>query len=249
MLLKIDYSNLLNIYIPACALVFYFIEKNFPERPINIKKEFSKDIAAFAALTILGPFFATPLANYYKTFHFNALEFIYQMHPVFRVLLASLITDFLNYWVHYCMHKYSWYWKVHLFHHRVVNLYWFSGLRASVLHYISFIMVRITVGLLLFQLSTSELFYYFAIGFTFNSYQHTNSKTTLKFVEWIFVTPRFHRLHHSSQGRKLKNIGTVFSFWDRMFGTYLDPETAGTGYELGIKAKSDKFSFKEFIGY
>lgn len=249
MLFKVDYSNLLNFYIPFCALLFYIIEKNFPERKLDIKKEFKKDFSAFIALSFLGPFVANPLAIYYKTFYFSSLNFIYYMDPILRVLLASLLTDFLNYWIHYCMHRYNWYWKAHVFHHRIENLYWFSGLRASIVHYLSFIMIRITVGILLFQLTIPELFYYFAIGFTFNSYQHTNSRTTMKFMEWVFVTPRIHRYHHSVNGRKLKNIGTVFTFWDRIFGTFQDPEKILEHYELGVKAASDKFSFREFIGF
>lgn len=244
----INYENLISFYVPFAGLVFYFIEKFFPERSINYKKELKNDLLAFCMLLILGPLCAKPLASFYESTTFLTIGYIKALPTIARILLASILTDFLNYWVHYCMHKYNWYWRSHLFHHRIQNLYWFSGLRASVTHYLSFILVRITVGALVFRLNPMELFYYFAIGFTFNSYQHTNSKTGFKFVEWIFVTPRVHRLHHSSHGRKMKNIGTVFTVWDRLFGTYLDPDQVTNHYELGIKTKSNKAWFKEFLG-
>jgi sterol desaturase/sphingolipid hydroxylase (fatty acid hydroxylase superfamily) len=33
-----------------------------------------------------------------------------------------------------------------------------------------------------------------------------------------------HRIHHSPEMRETNsNFGAVFSFWDRMFGTYVEP--------------------------
>lgn len=244
----LSYDNLLNFYILFSMMIFYFIEKHFPERKIDYRREFANDFLAFLSLLILGPLVVTPLMTFYRKLNYVPFHFLEELSPLSRILLSSLTTDFFNYWVHWSMHKFNWYWRSHLFHHRVQNLYWFSGLRASIVHYISFIVVRITVGCLIFRLNAMELFYYFAIGFTFNSYQHTNSKTGHKFIEWIIVTPRIHRLHHSSSGRRMKNIGTVFTFWDRLFGTYLDPDEVDSYYDLGIKNDLNKNWIKEFLG-
>jgi sterol desaturase/sphingolipid hydroxylase (fatty acid hydroxylase superfamily) len=40
-------------------------------------------------------------------------------------------------------------------------------------------------------------------------------------IEYIFVTPSHHRVHHSSNDKYLdKNFGSTFIIWDRMFGTF-----------------------------
>ncbi len=40
-------------------------------------------------------------------------------------------------------------------------------------------------------------------------------------VEYIFVTPSHHRVHHASNLRYLdKNMGMVLILWDRIFGTF-----------------------------
>ena len=45
-------------------------------------------------------------------------------------------------------------------------------------------------------------------------------------LEWFFVTPRFHHIHHSSDPKHYNmNMGNVFTFWDRLFGTFIDPAT------------------------
>lgn len=46
----------------------------------------------------------------------------------------------------------------------------------------------------------------------------------------------------------MKNIGTVFTLWDRLFGTYQDPENLSENYDLGVRKDIDKNWKKEFLG-
>lgn len=44
-------------------------------------------------------------------------------------------------------------------------------------------------------------------------------------LEVIFVTPRFHHLHHGvGPAFHDMNFGSRFTIWDRWFGTFLDPD-------------------------
>ena len=48
----------------------------------------------------------------------------------------------------------------------------------------------------------------------------------------LFVTPNFHRVHHSKRRREAdSNFGTIFSIWDRISGTLteLSPERVAVG--------------------
>ena len=51
---------------------------------------------------------------------------------------------------------------------------------------------------------------------------HTQAiKKLPKWVESVLVTPSHHRVHHASNIPYLdKNMGMVFIFWDRIFGTF-----------------------------
>jgi ornithine lipid hydroxylase len=55
------------------------------------------------------------------------------------------------------------------------------------------------------------------------------------FVHRIFVTPEFHRIHHSIDANHgNSNYSTVFPIWDMIFGTHTDPmlvEACETGID------------------
>ena len=41
----------------------------------------------------------------------------------------------------------------------------------------------------------------------------------------MFVTPRYHHIHHSSDPEHYRaNLGSRLTIWDRLFGTYVNPE-------------------------
>src|SRR5690606_24355142 len=62
-----------------------------------------------------------------------------------------------------------------------------------------------------------------------------HSHIWLNYPEWlshIFISPAQHQIHHSTEVRHFdKNLGLIFAFWDKLFGTLYVPK----GYE--------KFSF------
>jgi hypothetical protein len=57
----------------------------------------------------------------------------------------------------------------------------------------------------------------------------------------VFVTPDMHRIHHSDVlSEQNANFGTIFSWWDRMFGTYaLSPSSPHRTMGLGLRSIPD----------
>jgi sterol desaturase/sphingolipid hydroxylase (fatty acid hydroxylase superfamily) len=54
---------------------------------------------------------------------------------------------------------------------------------------------------------------------------HMNVTWRSNWLEWVFVTPRYHHIHHSDDpGHYTANLGSLLTIWDRMFGTYVNPE-------------------------
>ena len=50
---------------------------------------------------------------------------------------------------------------------------------------------------------------------------HTRHVPKLGFLEYIIITPSQHRVHHAINPEYLdKNLGQIFTWWDRMFGTF-----------------------------
>ena len=53
-------------------------------------------------------------------------------------------------------------------------------------------------------------------------------------MSWLFVTPALHRRHHSRKRDLLNsNYGTIFTFWDRVFGTF-GPSDSETRVKVGL---------------
>ncbi len=60
----------------------------------------------------------------------------------------------------------------------------------------------------------------------FGFFSHTQLVGEMGFLRYFFVTPSLHRVHHASSPSKYidKNYGEIFSFWDRLFGTYQEEQ-------------------------
>jgi sterol desaturase/sphingolipid hydroxylase (fatty acid hydroxylase superfamily) len=64
---------------------------------------------------------------------------------------------------------------------------------------------------------------------------HMNTTWRSQWLEWVFVTPRYHHVHHGDDpALYMRNFGVVFTFWDRLFGTYANPEFVGADIRFGI---------------
>jgi len=54
-------------------------------------------------------------------------------------------------------------------------------------------------------------------------------------LEWIVVTSRYHHIHHSDNPLHYKaNLGSLFTLWDRIFGTYVNSEDIEENLSFGI---------------
>ena len=64
---------------------------------------------------------------------------------------------------------------------------------------------------------------------------HANVKTNLGWLRYMFVSPQFHRIHHSIEARHVDtNFGERLVVWDWVFGTVVKdatvyPETGVAG--------------------
>jgi sterol desaturase/sphingolipid hydroxylase (fatty acid hydroxylase superfamily) len=55
------------------------------------------------------------------------------------------------------------------------------------------------------------------------------------------VTPRYHQIDHSDAPQDyVANLGSLFTVWDRLFGTYVDHDTVEEPIAFGIDAKENR---------
>lgn len=134
-------------------------------------------------------------------------------------LVALVALDFGNYFAHYLLHRSNLLWEFHKIHHSSRTLDWLATFRS---HVIEQALRRLIAPALLILAGFSikpvalagGLFIAWAI------FNHSNLRLNLRFLEPVLITPRLHRLHHLPETEN-HNLGTVFTFWDRLRGTFM----------------------------
>jgi ornithine lipid hydroxylase len=156
------------------------------------------------------------------------------LHPWVQVLLLLCINDFFRYWFHRWMHENEFLWRLHAVHHSSERLYWFNGTRSHPLE-------GLTQGLLwaiplaYVKAPVEVVFVTGLLGRTIGRFQHTNLDLILGPFDYIFSTPKNHRLHHSKIHEiGHSNYGGDVIIWDILFGTFYLPK-GQVSDEIGIE--------------
>jgi sterol desaturase/sphingolipid hydroxylase (fatty acid hydroxylase superfamily) len=144
--------------------------------------------------------------------------------PWWMALPCTLLVKSLGQYVfHRVSHKNPLLWRLHRVHHCDVHLDVSSALRTHPLELIANSAFMIPV-IVVCGLSPVVLAVYESVEVFANMLTHTDIRvpdTAERYARSLLVTPGLHRLHHSVvQAETDTNYGNVFSFWDRLFGTY-----------------------------
>ncbi len=132
-----------------------------------------------------------------------------------------IIYDFCYYWNHRLGHEINILWAAHSVHHQSEEYNLTTALRQTSTGFIFgwvFYLPMAVIGIppvVFLTVGAMNLLYQFWV--------HTRHIPKLGIVEWIFITPSNHRVHHAQNQRYIdKNYGGVFIVWDRLFGTFTE---------------------------
>jgi sterol desaturase/sphingolipid hydroxylase (fatty acid hydroxylase superfamily) len=158
------------------------------------------------------------------------LHAIYHFQNVFVYWLVLLLAeDFLYYWLHRFDHEIRFFWAVHVTHHSSQKLNFSTGFRSSVFQPLYRFIYFIPLAWLGFR--PIDIVFMYAATQIWGIFVHTEFIKKMGWMEYIFVTPSHHRVHHASNPKYLdKNMGMFLIFWDKMFGTF-QPELPENEYQ------------------
>jgi len=130
-----------------------------------------------------------------------------------------LLEDLAFYTLHYVDHHSRLFWAVHVTHHSSEHFNLTTGFRSSVFQplyrFVYFI------PLVLIGFNPADIVVMYSITQIYGIIVHTEYVNKLGWLEYIFVTPSHHRVHHASNVEYLdKNMGMCLIVWDRIFGTF-----------------------------
>ena len=146
------------------------------------------------------------------------------LSPVFAWVLTFITIDFIFYWYHRCSHRVRFLWAVHMNHHSSEEMNFSVSLRQAwfgPLTKIPFFMFMPLLGFdpIITSAAGIILTLWGVLG-------HTQWINRLGPLEYIFVTPSAHRVHHGSNEEYLdKNYGNFLIIWDRLCGTFADEKS------------------------
>ena len=139
------------------------------------------------------------------------------------VLAGVLFLDFVIYGLHRLLHANSLLWRLHQVHHSDTNMNASTHFRQHPLQLVVAMLMQLP-ALWLLGISGVSWAFYGALSAAIQLWQHADLDHAAMSDRWlrpILVTPAMHRVHHD-QRRQFHdtNYGALFSFWDRLFGTY-----------------------------
>jgi sterol desaturase/sphingolipid hydroxylase (fatty acid hydroxylase superfamily) len=210
----------------ALAIVLLFIcESLWPLYPRSFKSNLKNTLVNL----VVGLFSVGLVEKMYQILSssanlpsFSWLE-IRQFGFAVEFFICVLVLDLVSWCWHWLNHNVPLLWRSHAVHHSDLYLNTSSAIRFHFFELFPGYLIRIAIGQAL-GFSLPALAAFQAVYMIANAFEHSNlaiSSRLDSFLSRVIVTPRLHHLHHSCRLENHRsNLGTIFSFWDRAFGTF-----------------------------
>jgi sterol desaturase/sphingolipid hydroxylase (fatty acid hydroxylase superfamily) len=195
----------------------------------------------FAVEPLMDSLFGTLRVAGFSTFQLDGLWPGVTDIPWVSLALYLVVFDFVDYWIHRGQHHFEWWWRLHSLHHAQRQMTMWSDNRNHLLDDL----LRDTLLVVVAQLvgvAPGQFIAIVAITQLSESFQHANVRIWFgRWGERLWVSPRFHRLHHSiglghetishtnvssglrGPGHRTKlgghNFGVLLPWWDMLLRT------------------------------
>ncbi|KOS05108.1 sterol desaturase [Flavobacterium akiainvivens] len=241
--------NYLAFAMPAFFL-FVWLEYKAAQRkkrPELFKYESSvSNISIGIAERLLNLFVA---ASFYQLYYYVYDNYaIWDIPANWMVWIALILaTDFVWYWYHRLGHEVNIFWAAHIVHHHSEEFNFTAAARITTIQAV--IRTAFWCLLPLAGFHPTMVITMLLVHGAYSFFTHTQVVGRIKWLEYVFITPSLHGVHHASDEKYLdKNYGDMFVFWDKLFGTYQAEEEAPK-YGLTHPLKSYSFLWQHFHYY
>lgn len=176
------------------------------------------------ALVVAGLFAGATLAatTWAQDRSFGVLHWL-RLDGMAAAATAFALIDLWQYAWHRLNHRLSFLWRFHAVHHADRDLEASSGLRFHTGEIVLSSVARLAV-LPLLGVSIWHVVLYEAVLLPVILFHHANVRLPEQAdrrLRWLVVTPRMHWVHHSRHRPETdSNYSSVFSLWDRVFGSF-----------------------------
>ncbi|MBS1622879.1 MAG: sterol desaturase family protein [Bacteroidetes bacterium] len=159
-----------------------------------------------------------------KHVNFHLIASIPSVPLQFFIML--LITDLRDYVIHYYRHHLGWVWELHRFHHSAEDMTILTSFRSHAAEGV----LTDFFSMIVFVIMGVPAETYLLVNLVHQAHQKLTHSQINSDWGWlgrfILVSPAAHRIHHSKNPEHHgRNFGVTFIIWDRLFGTYYEPDT------------------------
>lgn len=219
-----------------------FLEQLRPYARSDQKKSFRVafhfSLSILNSLVLYGALTGTILAAvHYTRNHSLGLAHVLELQGGLEILVTVVALDFWNYWMHLANHKIRFLWRFHKAHHSDMEMDVTTASRFHVGELLISNSIK-CLAILVWGPSLGGLVAFDAFLTGCSQFHHSNVNIPLSVqddLEKLIVTPRMHRCHHSLHRHCFNtNYATIFSLWDRLFGTYHHAKVAHELERIGL---------------
>ncbi|MBP6810642.1 MAG: sterol desaturase family protein [Saprospiraceae bacterium] len=230
---------------------FWMVESAVPLFRFKYNKVKHAGINIFFTLTtivinFLMAFILLRSADWAVANNFGILQWLPDMPLWAYAVVGLLLLDLIGAWfVHWAEHKVSWMWRFHLIHHTDTTVDTTSANRhhpgESVFRF-----VFTTMGVVLAGTPIWIVFMYQSMSVLLSQFNHANIRLPQWLddaLSWVIISPDMHKVHHHYKLPYTdSNYGNIFSFWDRLFGTYMKLDREKIVYGIDTHYKEEEHS-------
>jgi sterol desaturase/sphingolipid hydroxylase (fatty acid hydroxylase superfamily) len=143
--------------------------------------------------------------------------------PLISFLLYLVVLDFLDYWLHRGQHGLRWWWALHALHHSQRKMSFWTDDRNHLLDDVIIDLAKAAVALAI-GVEPGQFVALVIATRVLQSVQHANLAWSFGPFGRVFVSPLFHRRHHSigfghEGSRAGCNFAVLLPLWDMLFNT------------------------------
>ena len=226
-------GELVSIALLLCFVTLSNLELHFPKlayTPWQKRRSYQTNISLFVLNSIVITVFSVSTLLAIAERYSGSGLLSYVSSPALKALVSLLAIDFTLYLWHQACHRLEFLWLFHRVHHSDSSMNVSTAFR---LHFVEIfattclkVLLIVTLGIDKMLVLTIETLILLCTMF-----HHTNTNFKYeRILGCLMIVPLLHRLHHATERSDYDhNYGTVFSFWDRLFGTLsvAEPERIG----------------------
>lgn len=229
-IIKTVSTEIINLIYPALFFIgLSLLIRGYSKTKIGIKDKMSQTmlnlmIVLFNLILISPVIFITNSFITSLDLSLINTNFWQNINSFIIIFITIFIGDFVGYWRHRLEHS-RLLWASHAIHHSDDNMGWLTLERFHPINRITTFVIDTTIlsllGLPLYAIIANNIVRHY-----YGYFIHSDLKWDMGLLGKVFVSPTMHQWHHASVYRAFNtNYATVFSIFDRMFGTYYVPRT------------------------